>query len=45
MSNESQSLDVTNLEGSGSGELQNLSGAMLIVQDVSEHRYELTFDL
>ena len=45
MSNESQSLEVTILEGSGSGELQNISGSMLIIVDASGHRYELTFDL
>ena len=45
MNKESQSLEVTILEGSGSGELQNVSGSMLIVQDVNGHRYELTFEL
>ncbi len=45
MNKESQSLEVTILEGSGSGELQSISGSMLIVQDASGHRYELTFEL
>jgi len=45
MSKESQSLDVTILEGSGSGELQNISGSMLIIQDANGHQYELTFEL
>jgi hypothetical protein len=45
MSKESQSLEVTILEGSGSGELQNISGSMLIIQDANGHRYELTFEL
>lgn len=45
MNGESQSLDVTILEGSGSGELEGISGSMLIVQDESEHRYELEFEL
>lgn len=45
MNQESQSLEVTILEGSGRGELQNISGSMLIVQDGSGHRYELTFEL
>jgi hypothetical protein len=45
MSKESQSLEVTILEGSGSGELQNISGSMLIVQDASGHSYVLTFEL
>ena len=45
MSKESQSLEVTILEGSGSDELQNVSGSMLIVQDANGHRYKLTFEL
>jgi hypothetical protein len=45
MDKESQSLDVTVLEGSGSGELQDISGSMLIVQDASGHKYELMFEL
>ena len=45
MSNESQSLEVTILEGSGSGDFENVSGSMLILQDASGHRYELTFEL
>ena len=45
MSKEFQSLEVTILEGSGRGELQNISGSMLIVQDANGHRYELTFEL
>ena len=45
MSKESQSLEVTILAGSGSGELQDISGSMLIVQDTNGHRYELTFEL
>ena len=45
MSKDSQSLEITILEGSGSGELQNISGSMLIVQDANGHRYELTFEL
>jgi hypothetical protein len=45
MSKEFQSLEVTILEGSGSGELQNISGSMLIIQDANGHRYELTFEL
>ena len=45
MSSETQSLEVTVLEGSGSGELKNISGSMLIVQDANGHRYELTFEL
>ena len=45
MSKESQSLEVTILENSGSGELQNISGSMLIVQDSNGHGYEITFEL
>jgi len=45
MSKDSQSLEVNILEGSGSGELQGISGSMLIVQDANGHSYELTFEL
>jgi len=45
MSKESQSLEVAVLEGSGSGELQDISGSMLIVQEAGGHAYELTFEL
>ena len=45
MSKGSQSLEVTILEGSGGGELQNISGSMIIVQDSNGHRYELSFTL
>ena len=45
MSKDSRLLEVTILEGSGSGELQNISGSMAIIQDASGHRYELTFEL
>ena len=42
MSKDSQSLEITIVEGSGSGELQDITGSMLIVQDANGHRYELT---
>ena len=45
MSKESQSLEVTIHEGSGSDELQNISGSMQIVQDANGHKYRLTFKL
>ncbi len=45
MSKESHSLEVTILQGSGSGELHGISGSMLIVQDPNGHRYELAFEL
>ena len=45
MSKESQSLEITILEGSGSGELQGISGSMAITQDADGHSFELTFEL
>ena len=45
MNKESQSLEVTILEGSGSGALESISGSMLIDQDENGHRYELTCNL
>jgi hypothetical protein len=44
MSNDSQSLEVVILEGSGSGELKNISGSMLITQDTNGHTYELAYE-
>ena len=45
MSKESRSLEVGILEGSGSGEFENISGSMNIVQDANGHTYELTYEL
>lgn len=45
MSKDSQSLEVTILEGSGSGDLHGISGSMLIIQDATGHQYELAFEL
>lgn len=45
MSKESRSLEVNILEGSGSGELENISGSMDIVQDANGHTYELSYEL
>jgi hypothetical protein len=45
MSPESQLLEVTILEGSGSGELEGISGSLRILQDETGHRYELDFEL
>ena len=45
MSEESQSLDIKVLEGSGSGELENISGSMAITQDSNGHSYELVYEL
>ena len=44
-SKESSSLEVTILGGSGSGELQNISGSMIIIQDEGGHSYELEYEL
>lgn len=45
MNKDAQSLDVTVLEGSGSGELATITGSMLITQDANGHRYEFTYEL
>lgn len=45
MSAESQSLEVSILEGSGSGGLQHISGSMTISQDAGGHSYELSYQL
>ena len=45
MTQESLALDVEILEGSGSGELEKLSGSMAITQDSNGHSYELTYEL
>lgn len=45
MDKESQSLNVIIIEGSGRGDLQNISGQMRIVQDENGHAYELDFQL
>ena len=45
LSKESQSLEVEILRGSGSGELGNISGSMVIVQDENGHKYELKYEL
>jgi hypothetical protein len=45
MDKESQSLEITILSGSGSGEFQNISGSMSITQGESGHSYELIFEL
>jgi len=45
MSAEVQSLDITILEGSASGELTGLTGAMRITQQDGKHSYELVFEL
>lgn len=45
MSKESQSLEITILDGSGSGELKTISGSMSIVQDGGAHSYEFQYEL
>jgi len=45
MNSESQSLEIIILDGSGSGELESISGSMVIIQDSSGHSYELEFEL
>ena len=45
MTKDSQALDVEILDGSGSGELEGISGSMVITQDSSGHAYELTYKL
>lgn len=45
MNKDAQSLEITVLEGSGSGELETITGSMLITQDATGHRYEFTYEL
>lgn len=45
MNKESQSLEVVILDGSGSGELKNISGSMSIDQDGDTHTYELSYKI
>lgn len=45
MSGNSQSLEVTILEGSGSGELASISGSLLITEEAGSHSYQLIYRL
>jgi len=45
MSQDTQTLDIEILEGSGSGDLENISGSMTITQDSNGHAYELVYEL
>ena len=45
MNAESQSLEVSILAGTGSGELLGISGSMIINQDDGGHSYELSYEL
>lgn len=44
MNKETQSLRVTILEESGSGELQSISGSMEITQDETGHNYKFSYE-
>jgi hypothetical protein len=43
MSAEGQILDVTVLNGSGTGELKSISGSLEIIQEDKEHKYVLSY--
>ncbi|MEP1094158.1 MAG: DUF3224 domain-containing protein [Cyclobacteriaceae bacterium] len=45
MDKELQSLEVTIMDGSGSGELVGISGSLKIIQEGGAHAYELNFAL
>ncbi len=45
MDGESQTLEITILRGSGSGELQSISGSMVITQDENGHQFQLSYEL
>lgn len=45
MDNDSQSLEVLVLQGSGTGELENITGSMSIIQEGGVHTYELKYNL
>jgi hypothetical protein len=45
MDKDYQSLEVAILTGSGTGELEGISGSMRITQDENGHRYELVYEL
>jgi len=45
MSSEGQSLEVKILEASGSGQLENISGELEIIQKDGVHKYELKYEL
>lgn len=45
MSSEGQSLSVRIMDGSGSGELENISGDMEIIQEDGAHKYILNYKL
>jgi hypothetical protein len=45
ISADGQSLEVKILEGSGDGELKNISGSLNIMQEEGKHQYELVYSL
>ena len=45
MTAEEQSLEVKVLEGSGTGELEEISGSLQIIQEDGKHKYVLTYEL
>lgn len=45
MSNETQSLEVKILDGSGVGDLKNISGTLEIIQAAGKHDYVLNYQL
>ena len=45
MSGETQSLDIKILEGSGRGELGNISGSMDIIADEGGHKFVLLYEI
>ena len=45
MSATKQTLDITIVEGSGSGELKGISGSLTIKQENGQHYYELDYQL
>lgn len=45
MSSVEQTLDVKILNGSGKGDLENISGLLEIIQEEGKHEYVLTYEL
>jgi hypothetical protein len=45
MTTDNQSLDISILKGSGSGELENILGEMTIIQEDGNHNYRLSYSL
>ena len=45
MDKETRSLEITILKGSGTAELESISGSMRIIQDENGHSYEMDYEL